>query len=193
MPASSIDQPAAEDRPADRSEQHRYAENRHEAAHPLRPGRPGNDHHSERHQHAAAKALQHSEANQHVDVGGHGAKRGASGEQRERGHIQALGSEPVGSPARDRDDGGQREGVAGDRPRDRGVGERMPDRPERGLERRKGDVDDRDIDDRHDRAEDNNPRDLEDVAGNPVAVRGTRNVRHEHLRLSDPVGRLGDT
>jgi hypothetical protein len=58
-------------------------------------------------------------------------------------------------------------------------------RPERGLERWKGDVDDRDIEDRHDGAEDDDPRDLEDLAGYPVAVRGSSNVSQEHLLLQN--------
>ncbi len=59
----------------------------------------------------------------------------------------------------------------------------MTGRPERGLKRWKGDVDDRDIKDRHDGAEDDDSRDLEDLAGYPVAVRGSSNVSQEHLLL----------
>ncbi len=42
-------------------EQHRHPEDGHQPAHPVRTGRPGHDRHAERHQHAAAEALQHPE------------------------------------------------------------------------------------------------------------------------------------
>ena len=59
-----LDQPAAEDRAEDRAEQHRHAEDGHQAAHPGRAGRAGHDRHAERHEHAAAEALQGAEADE---------------------------------------------------------------------------------------------------------------------------------
>ena len=76
-----VDQPAAEDRAADRAEQHRDAEDGHQPADPVRAGGPGHDRHAERHQHAAAEALQHAEADQLLDRVGGGAQHRADGEQ----------------------------------------------------------------------------------------------------------------
>ena len=111
MPAGDLDQPAAEDRAHDRAEQHRHAEDGHEAADPVRAGGPGHDRHAERHQHAAAQALQHPERDQHVDVPGGRAQHRTGREQDDRGQVEPLGAEPVGRPAGDRDDGGQGQGV----------------------------------------------------------------------------------
>ena len=188
VPAGVLDQPAADDRAEDRAEQHRDAEDRHQAAHPVRAGRPGHDRHAERHQHAAAEALEHPEGDQHLDRGRRGAERGAEREQADRGEVEALGAEPVGGPAGQRDDRREREGVARDRPRHRGVGQRVVDAGEDGLERRQGDVDDGDVEDRHDRAEHDHAGDLEDRAVDVVGVLGSRGCGS----LSHPA-RLGTT
>ena len=66
LPGGVVDQPAAEDRADDRAEQHRDADHRHHPADPVRAGRAGQDRHAERHQHAAAEALQHPEADQRL-------------------------------------------------------------------------------------------------------------------------------
>ena len=139
-------------------------------------GRPGHDRHAQRHQHAAAESLEHPEGDQHLDRGRRGAERRPEREQPDRGEVEPLGAEPVGRPAGERDDRRQREGVARDRPRHRGVGERVVDAGEGGLERRKGDVDDGDVEDRHDRAENDDAGDLEDGAVDVVGVFGGRAV-----------------
>ena len=81
MPAGDVDQPAAEDRAEDRAEQHRDAEDRHHPADPVGAGGAGHDRHAERHQHAAAEALQHPEGDQRADVAGDAAQRRAGREQ----------------------------------------------------------------------------------------------------------------
>ena len=90
----------------------------------------------------------------------------AAEEQRERQHVQALRAEAVGGPARDRDDGRERERVAGDDPLDR---------LERRVERRRQvadrDVDDGRVEDRHDRAEDDDDRDAHQRAVDALGVR----------------------
>ena len=169
--ACSISQPPMIG-PEDGAEQHRDAEDRHQAAHPRRAGGPGHDRHAERHQHAAAESLEHPEGDQHLDRGRGRAERGAQREQADRGEVEPLGAEPVGRPAGQGDDRRQREGVARDRPRHRGVGERVVDAGEGGLERREGDVDDGDVEDRHDRAENDDAGDLEDGAVDVVGVLG---------------------
>ncbi len=63
---------------------------------------------------------------------------------------------------RQRDHGGQGQRVAGHRPGDGGVRERVAGRAEHRLEGRQRDVDDRDVQDRHDGAEHDDARDLED-------------------------------
>jgi hypothetical protein len=133
----------------DRAQQHRDAEDRHEAAHPLRAGRAGHDRHAEWHEHAAAEALQDPEGDEHADRARGRAQHRAEGEEQDGHHVEALGAEPVGRPAGHGDDRGEGEGVAGDGPRDGGVGQRLP--AERGLERAQGDVDDGDVENRHDR------------------------------------------
>ena len=68
-------------------------------------------------------------------------------------HVEALGAEPVGGPAGQRDDRGEGERVAGDGPGDGGVRQRrVGSSPKTVWKRRQRDVDDGDVEDRHDRA-----------------------------------------
>ena len=162
VPARDLDQPAADDRAEDRAEQHGYAEDRHQPAHPVRSRRPGHDRHAERHQHAATETLQDPEADQGTDAPRGRAEHRADDEERDGGHVEPLGAEPVGRPAGHRDHRGQREGVGGDRPGDRGVGDRVAGGAEHRLERRQRDVDDGDVQDGHDGAHHDHARHLED-------------------------------
>ncbi len=170
VPRSSVDQDAAEDRTHDRAEQHRDAEDRHEAAHAVRAGGLGHDRHAERHQHAAAEALEHPEADEGFDVPRRRAQQRSDREQRDRRHVEALGAEPVGRPAGERDDRREREHVGRGGPRDGRVGERLVAARQLGLERRQCDVDDRDVEDRHDGAEHDDAGDLEELGCDLVAV-----------------------
>jgi hypothetical protein len=145
----------------DRAQQHRYAEDRHQPADPVRAGCPCHDRHAERHEHATAEALQDPEPDQGTDTPCGRAQHRTGDEQRNRGHVEPFGAEPVGGPASQRDHGGQREGVGSNRPGDRGVGDRVGRAPEHGLERRQRDVDHRDVQDRHDGADHDHARDLQ--------------------------------
>ena len=111
-----------------------------------------------------------AEADEHADRGRHGAQRGAQGEEEERHHVEALGAEAVGGPARQGDDGGEGQRVRGDRPGDGRVGQGLTGRTELDLEGRERDVDDGDVEDRHDRAEDDDTGDLEDGTVDLVGV-----------------------
>ena len=68
MPRGAVDQGATDDRAEDRAEEHRDAEHGHHATDPLGAGGAGQDRHAERHQHAAAEALQDAEEDQHLEV-----------------------------------------------------------------------------------------------------------------------------
>ena len=83
------------------------------------PGRAGHDRHAGRHDHAAAEALQHAEGDQRAGRPGHARQRRAGQEQDDRDHVEALGAEPVGGPAGERDHRREREHVAGRDPLDR--------------------------------------------------------------------------
>ena len=105
---------------------------------------------------------------------GRRTQRGPGGEQEDRGHVEPLGAEPVGRPAGQRDHGGERERVAGDRPRDVRVGDRVVGSAELLLERRQRDVDHRDVEDRHDRAEHDHAGDLQDRGVDVIGVLGVQ-------------------
>ena len=98
----------------------------------------------------------------------------ADHEQDDRGHVQALGAEAVGGPAGERDDGGERERVAGRDPLD---GRQR--RVELLRQRLDGDVDDGDVEDRHDRAEHDHGSDEEDAAVELVVGGGSLGSRGE--------------
>ena len=166
VPRGAVDQRAAEDRAEDRAEQHRDAEHGHHATDALGAGGAGQDRHAERHQHAAAEALQDAEEHQHLEAGGGRAEHRAGGEQQHGEQVEPLGAEAVGGPAGQRDDAGQGQRVAGHRPGDLGRGG-----VELALEGLERDGHDRDVEDGHDRAEDDDARDEEDV---PVELVGRR-------------------
>jgi hypothetical protein len=156
VPARGLDEPAAENGAADGAEQHRDAQHRHQPADPRRTRRPRHDRHTERHEHAAAQALEHPVRDELLDRVGGGAQHRAEREQQQGQHVEPLGAEPVGGPATERDHRGQRQGVPGHGPGDlrvRGV--------ELGLEGGQRDAHDGDVEDRHDRAENHHTGDLE--------------------------------
>ena len=140
---------------------HRDAEDRHEATDPVRARGAGHDRHAERHEHAAAEALDDAGADEHLDVRREGAQGRAEREEGDGHQVQTLGAEAVGGPAGERDDAREGEGVGRDGPRDGGVGERGVPGRQVGLEVGEGDVDDGDVEDRHDRAEDDDAGDLQ--------------------------------
>src|SRR5262249_28272888 len=90
---------------------------------------------------------------------GESAERGAGSEEDEREEVQASRTKAPSGPPRDRDHGREREHVGGDYPLD--VGEGAVQLPAERLER---DVDDRRVEDRHDRPEDHDRGDPPDVA-----------------------------
>ena len=117
-PGGGVDQPAAEDRAEDRAEQHRDADDRHHAADALRAGGAGQDRHAERHDHAAAEALEDAEADQRLGAPREAREHRAAHEEEDRGQVEALGAEAVGGPAGERDHRGERQRVAGHDPLD---------------------------------------------------------------------------
>ena len=103
----------------------------------------------------------------------------------ERDHVEPLGAEPVGGPAGQRDHRGQRQRVGGHGP---GDGRVVLD-VELGLERRQRDVDDGDVEDRHDRAEDDHAGDLEDGGVDLVGVLRGFGAGHRSHPLGLTAGR----
>ena len=169
VPRRDADQPAAQDRAEDRAEQHRDAEHRHDAADPVGSGGAGQDRHAERHQHAAAETLEDPEAPPASPATSAVAHRTEPAVNRAtRQQVEALGAEPVGGPAGQRDHAGQGQGVGGHRPGHLG-GRRV----ELGLEGLEGDGHHGDVEDRHDGAEDDDAGDDQDAAVEAlVAVAG---------------------
>ena len=121
MPAGVLDQCAADDRSEDGAEEHRDSEHCHHRTDPSRACRLGQNHHSDRHQHAAAETLQHPEDDQGADTPGQRTQHRAQDEQHQRRQIDLLGAETCGGPARQRDDRGQGQRVTGHRPRRTGL------------------------------------------------------------------------
>ena len=194
MPGEALDEPATEDRTCDRAEQHRDPEDGHHAADPVRTGGARHDRHAQRHQHAAAEALDDTERDQLGDAPGQAAQDGAGGEERQCGHVEALGAEAVGSPPCQRDDRREGERVGRHRPRHLGV---------RGvelvLEGRQRDAHDGDVEDGHDRAEHDDTGDLQDggvelvtagrrAGGTRSAGRRLGVLAHEERSLPGGVG-----
>ena len=165
VPRGAVDQRAADDRAEDRAEQHRDAEHGHHATDALRTGGAGQDRHAERHQHAAAEALEDPVEDEQLERGRGRAQHGAGREEEDGEQVEALGAEAVGSPAGQRDDAGEGEGVAGHRPRDLGRGG-----VELLLERVERDGHDGDVEDRHDGAEDDDAGHHQDVLVELVGV-----------------------
>ena len=121
----------------------------------------------------AAEALQDAEADEELDRPGRGTQGRAGGEERDGEDVEPLRAEPVGGPAGERDDRGEREGVGRHRPRDGGVGQWLLGAlGEDGLEGRQRDVDDGDVEDRHDRPEHDDTGDLEDRPVDLVGIAG---------------------
>ena len=166
-PGEVVDEPAAEDRAEDRPEQHRHADDRHHAADAVRAGGLREDRHAERHQHAAAEALQDAEGDQRARPPGEAGEHRAADEEGDRDHVQALGAEAVGGPAGERDHGGERQRVAGRRPT--GSSTATCRTRARACDR---DVDDGHVEDRHDRAEHDDRGDEQDAAVELVVVGG---------------------
>ena len=111
-----------------------------------------------------------AERDQRLDRPRRAAQHRAGDEQHQREHVEALGAEPVGRPAGQRDHRRQRQRVAGHRPRGDRVGG-----VEGRLEGRQRDADDGDVEDRHDRAEHDDAGDLQD--GRRRACRRPRESR----------------
>ena len=160
-----VDQRATEDGAEDRAEQHRDAEHGHHATDPLRTGGPGQDRHAERHQHAAAETLQDAEEDQHLERGRRRAEHGAGGEERDREEVEALRAEPVRGPAGQRDHAGEGQRVGGHRPGD--LGGRGVELFLEGVQR---DGDDGDVEDRHDRPQDDHAGHHQDALVELVGV-----------------------
>ncbi len=96
----------------------------------------------------------------------HARQRRAGEEEADRDDVQALGAEAVCRPAGERDHGGEREHVARRDPLDRGQG-----RVEvlgQGVDR---DVDDRRVEDRHERADHDDGRDADQRAVKDLLAR----------------------
>lgn len=170
VPADRVDEIATENRAEDRAQQHRDTEDGHQPAHPVRARGAGHDRHAERHEEATTEALENAIEDELVDRAGRGAEDRSDREERERHHVQAFGAEAVGGPASQRDDRGQGEGIGRDRPGDRRIGEIFSTLGEGVLEGGQGDIDDGDVEDRHDRTQDDDTGDLEDRAVDLVGV-----------------------
>jgi hypothetical protein len=156
-PAEVVDDQAAERRPEDRREHHRHGDDAHHAPHPFRPGCLGEHQLADRQDHPAADALQDAEHDQLGARGRETTQRRPGSEDHDREQVHALGAETPRRPARDRDHGRERQQVAGHDPlnlADRGV-QLAAERPQR-------DVDDRRVEDRHNRSEDHDAADSPD-------------------------------
>ena len=114
----------------------------------LGPGGLRQGDHPDRHDHPAGEALQHAEADQRLGAPRQAAQAARHDERGHRGHPHPPRAEALGGPAGQRDRGGEREQVAGAHPLDRRQRRAQLD-PQR-LQR---DVDDRRVEDRHDRAD----------------------------------------
>jgi hypothetical protein len=161
-PRQVVDDQAADHRSEHRSHEHGHADDAHHAADALGAGRLGQQDHADRHDHAAADALHDAEGDQRGQVPGQAAEDRAGDEEDDRGQPHAAGAEALGGPAGERDDHGQGEQVAGGHPLhviERGV--------EVDAQRLQGDVDDRGVEDRHDRADHDDGRDDGEVAIDP--------------------------
>ena len=124
------------------------------------------------HEQSPTEPLQDPEEDEHADRVGRRAEGRARREERESEHVEPLRAEAVRGPAGQRDDGRERERVRRDRPRDGGVRKRVGRVGREHLdEGRQGDVDDGDVEDRHDRAEDDDAGHLEDGGVDLVRVR----------------------
>ena len=154
VPARVFQDQPPDRRSEDRRQHRRDGDDAHHAAHPLWPRGLGHHQLADREDHAAADALQDAECDQLAGRRGEPAEGRAGREQDQRGHVHALGAEPARRPAGDRDHGGERQQVAGHDPLD--LIDRRVQFVRQGGER---DVDDRRVEDRHDRADDHHRAD----------------------------------
>jgi hypothetical protein len=135
----------------------------------------------------AAGALEHAAEGEYSDGGREAAEDGAARERDEREDVDVLRAEAPRRPAGERDDGGEGEQVPGDDPLDVGEG-RVQVVPE-GVE---SDVDDRRVEDRHDRPEHDDGSDAPDVRLDGCRVRGLYEGFGQRLPLGvQQNGRLG--
>jgi hypothetical protein len=146
-PADVADDQPGHHRPEDRDDDNREADRGHQPPQLAAADRLHEQRGDQRGHHAAADALDHPERDQAADV-----PRGAAGdrsgqEQGQREHPHGPPAEPGQRPAAQRDDHGEREQVAGDHPLDGGHGGvQVP------ADRVDGHVDDRGVEQRRDRA-----------------------------------------
>jgi hypothetical protein len=153
-----VDEEATERRPEDGGEDHRHPDDGHDPAEAGGAGGAREHHRADGHDHAAADALKDAEDDERLRRPRQAGEGRAEREEDHRGDPQALGAEAPCGPAGDRDDRSQREHVAGRHPLD--VGQR---RVQVAAERVEGDVDDRRVEDREDRADDDDGGDAPDV------------------------------
>jgi hypothetical protein len=124
-----------------------------------RPSRDAReDHLADGQDHAAADALKDAEGDERLRRPGQAGEHRAEGEEDDRPDPQPLGAEAPRGPTGDRDHRGERQHVARCHPLD--VGERGV---QVAAERVEGDVDDRRVEDRHDRPDDDDGGDPPDV------------------------------
>ena len=139
----------------------------HDAAHALGPGHVGHHELADRQDHAAADALDDAEDDELGRRPGQPAQHRPRSEEHERQQVDLLGAEAPRGPAGDRDHRRQRQHVAGHDPldlRDRAV--------QLAPQRRQRDVDDRGVEDRHDRADEDDGADPPDVRVDAIRVGG---------------------
>jgi hypothetical protein len=157
-PVQVLQDQAADDRPQDRRQHRGHENDAHHAAHPFRPGDLSHDHLGDRHDHAAADALEDAEEDQRGARPGNPAEGRADREEEDRAEVDALGAEAARRPAGQWDDRGECQQVPGGDPLDlRQGGVKFATQ---GVE---ADVDDRRVEDRHRHPQDHDAGDLPDV------------------------------
>ncbi len=158
LPPGRLEQQSTERRAEHRGQHDRDPDQAHDLGEVARTGGLDQDHLPDRCQHAAADALDHPEGDQLTAVGGQRTQRGAGREHDQGDQVETPGAVAPHGPAGDRDHGGQRQQVSGDHPLD--LTQRRMQVSGKIVQR---DVDDRRIEHRHDRAEDDHDRDPLDV------------------------------
>jgi len=121
----------------------------------------------DRQDHPGAEPLQHPEGNQRPKRPRRPGQHRTRQEQQQREDPRSPGAEPLGRPPGQRDHGGEGEHVAGHHPldgRDRGA--------QVAGQGRDGDVHDGQVEHRHDRPEDDDAGEHEDLAAQPLAPPG---------------------
>jgi hypothetical protein len=135
----------------------------HQLAHSLGTRGLGEDRLHDRDQQPAADALHDAERDQAARRPGGAAEHGAAEEEAQREHPHSFGPEAFDRPARDRQDDRERQQIPGPHPLDRGHG-RVQVAAE-GVER---DGDDRRVELGRDRAQQDDPGELEERRLEPV-------------------------